>query len=673
MKDIERPGVGEGYKRNVLSSAMSRFKIDVEIWDRQLCREIGYKAVDLFIQATGLVRLESRKQRGTKHKAMYFVRAADETLEAIMNRNSNSELLAPVLLPMVVPPRPWETPFNGGYWTGAIRRQRLVKSDSKGYLEDLASHSMPYVYEAINAVQDTAWHVNPKVLSVFRQAVEGGGAGLGLSTLAPRPLPNKPHDIATNKDARTVYRIAASRVHADNFRLETQRIQLRKVLWVADKYADEAALYFPWSLDFRGRMYPMPLFLTPQGTEYSKALLQFAEGVPLGEQGASWLAVHGANVFGEDKVSLQDRIDWVSAHEEAIVACAVDPYENTWWTEADKPYQFLAFCFEWQGYVEQGEAYVSHLPVALDGSCNGIQNFSAMLRDPIGGAAVNLVPHDKPSDIYQQVADVVTAGLTKFKPEEASMAAMWVSYGVNRSLCKRPVLTLPYGATQFGMRAQVAEELQKRRLANEYVPFTDDEWDASVFIADRIWTAIGEVVVAARQAMDWLQDVARVASKSQLPIVWFAPSGFPVAQAYRKSSYKRIERTIGGARFQPAIRVEGAKIDTRRQTAGISPNFVHSMDASHLCFTISNCLLNGVESFAMVHDSYGTHAGKVEVLASCLRTAFVDMYREFDPLTDFYNGALAMLPEDKRAMVPSTPIKGNLDLSLVERSDFFFA
>jgi DNA-directed RNA polymerase len=54
---------------------------------------------------------------------------------------------------------------------------------------------------------------------------------------------------------------------------------------------------------------------------------------------------------------------------------------------------------------------VSGLPVAQDGSCNGLQHFSALLRDEIGGKAVNLIPGDVPEDVYQRIADKVLSKL----------------------------------------------------------------------------------------------------------------------------------------------------------------------------------------------------------------------------------------------------------------------
>jgi DNA-directed RNA polymerase len=64
----------------------------------------------------------------------------------------------------------------------------------------------------------------------------------------------------------------------------------------------------------------------------------------------------------------------------------------------------LAAAFEFAGFLEHGDTYVSHLPIPLDGSNSGLQHFSALLRDPTGAAAVNLVPSDKPNDVYAEVA-----------------------------------------------------------------------------------------------------------------------------------------------------------------------------------------------------------------------------------------------------------------------------
>src|SRR5438105_15649500 len=70
---------------------------------------------------------------------------------------------------------------------------------------------------------------------------------------------------------------------------------------------------------------------------------------------------------------------------------------------------FLAACLEWKRYKEEGPDFRSHLPVSMDGTCNGYQHLSALGRDPIGGRATNLVFADKPQDIYQDVCDEANA------------------------------------------------------------------------------------------------------------------------------------------------------------------------------------------------------------------------------------------------------------------------
>ena len=59
------------------------------------------------------------------------------------------------------------------------------------------------------------------------------------------------------------------------------------------------------------------------------------------------------------------------------------------------PYQFLAFCNEWAVTNKQGDGFVSHIPVAVDGSCNGLQLYSLMLKDEKAGKLVNLTVTDE--------------------------------------------------------------------------------------------------------------------------------------------------------------------------------------------------------------------------------------------------------------------------------------
>ena len=59
--------------------------------------------------------------------------------------------------------------------------------------------------------------------------------------------------------------------------------------------------YLPHNLDFRGRAYVIPPYISHLGNDFARGLLKFAEQKPLGEHGLAWLKIHLANVYGKDK------------------------------------------------------------------------------------------------------------------------------------------------------------------------------------------------------------------------------------------------------------------------------------------------------------------------------------------------------------------------------------
>lgn len=722
--------------RKVLILKMGRAGSKWVAWSVADKLQVGMKCIDLLIESTGLVEavLDTTRVKKGKRRATKRLVLTAETQKWIENRNAATELLTPAYLPMVMPPKPWTSPFSGGYWTDVVRHVRLVKTSNRDYLEDLRHTEMPAVYEAINAIQDTAWRVNTSVLETLARVWD---AGLEVGQLPARedfPLPTKPHDIETNEEARKAWSKAATRVHEKNERLRSKRLQVAKTLWVAEMFKDDAAIYFPHQMDFRGRVYAVSMFLNPQACDYAKALLTFSNGKPINnEAAAEWLMIHGANTYGYDKASLDERVQWVKDNRPRILACASDPLANRWWCDADKPWQFLAFCFDFTGYYNTGYGYVSALPIALDGTCNGLQHFSAMLRDEVGGRAVNLVPSDKPQDIYQRVAGRVIERLEEiaggslytaekeprlirtkhwiaewgrlfcpavddFVPvndeacpgcrmprtkawgfptkvatptEQQMMAQQWLAFGITRKTTKRPVMILPYGGTLYACRQYTKLHLQERVMLGEQHPFGDDVKPAVQFLASIIWSSIGDVVVAAKAAMGWLQKVARVMSEAKLPITWTTPVGFPVRQAYPNLTIRRINTMLNGETYKPVVQEEGEGLDLKRQITGISPNFVHSMDGAALMASVCKARRLGIDSFAMIHDSYGTVAADTLAMAYALREAFVEMYQDQDVLASLLQVPLSEVVPDVASI--AMPSMGSLDIKRVKESDFFFA
>lgn len=666
-----------GHRRGVLNHALKLTSVKGLEWSTQEKTLVGLKLIELCIETTKLVQVHTER-RGKRIKDR--LRFTESTAKWLENQHARCALFSPVYLPMVVPPVDWTNPIDGGYLDKNKLRFPMVKTNRKDTLDELFHVDMPQVYDAVNLLQQTPWRINAGVRAVASEAWERGMAVGGLPNREEEPVPNRPADIPKGvpvKDLPEGQRVRiqewakrATVVYDRNARLVGKRYTVLQQLWVAETFAADGAIYFPYTLDFRGRIYAVPPLVNPQADDLGRSLIEFAEGKPLGEDGAFWLAVHVANTYGFDKAPLADRVRWVLDNEELIHESAINPLDGSQaWCEADSPWSFLAACQEWVGYRIAGKEFVSHLPVQVDGTCSGLQHFSAMLRDEVGGAAVNLTPTPAgapKADIYGLVAtkveDAVQAGDT---PELVSWKGK-----VTRSAVKRPTMTFAYSATERGTREHIEQYLRDEDPEGDHlegVPY----FEGSRALAPAVRKAIRSTVVAAAEAMDWLQETAKAASRQGLPLRWTTPAGFPVLQDARKLTEKRVKANFSGVQKKIVLRVETGNVDGRRQSQGIAPNYVHSLDACHLMWTVLGSHHEGVDSFSMIHDSFGAHAGSVSIMAAELREAFVSLYGEgADRLGDFQREVREQVPPGTE--LPARPATGSLRVEAVRDSEFFF-
>jgi DNA-directed RNA polymerase len=677
MRKLQKTN-SERYKHVIVRSYQRKDSIRQIKWDKTVSEKIGLYLIDILVEETGFAYY-SNQIVVSGNRRPYIVQPTEAALEWFEKAHGQCELLHPFHMPMIARPKAWSTPFNGGYYTKALKYP-LIKTANRNYLQELEWVEMPMVYKAINALQDTAWKINRPVLRVIEEAWEAGLRIGKLPSSQPVELPPKTVDFEVDIEALKQWKKDATKVYDYNFRNTSKRVLGAQRIAIARRFYNADRFYFPYSLDTRGRAYPVSSVLSPQGDDVSKAMLTFADALPLGENGRFWLYVHGANCFGVDKVDFESRTEWVQEHHNYILDSALNPLDGTrFWQDADDPFQFLAFCFAYTGlelHLKSGgdaSDYLCDLPISLDGSCNGLQNFSAMLLDEVGGAATNLVPSDKPSDLYGEVAKVCSGLIQEDIASGEPMAVKWEGK-VTRKLVKRNTMTVPYAVTINGMKKQLLDEFKDMaEMEDDDAQFASGlGWEDASYLALRNHTAIGRIVVAARKAMEWLQKAARVASSNGLPVQWVTPSGLPVLQFYKKTRGKRANIRLNGKRFQLTIRHDTEVLDTRKQALGIAPNFVHSQDAAHMHRTVCYCVDAGVNAFSMVHDSYGVHACQVDTLSYQLRKGFVDQYSG-DVLADFAEQLKAQLPAKIAAQIPELPKKGTLDLQQVMESDYFFA
>lgn len=678
-------------------------------WSPTEAVHVGIKMLEIVIQSTQLVELK-RYGAGNAAADVEMVHLSDFWVKKMAQRGFSLAGIAPVYQPCVVPPKPWTGVVGGGYWAKGRRPLPLIRLGSKSAVARYEDVYMPEVYDAVNIIQNTPWKVNKKVLEVVNMVEKLNNTPIDD---IPQMEPLKPEDYAgETEEELKAWKKAAAGIYRREKARQSRRLSLSFIVNQANKFSQFKAIWFPYNMDWRGRVYAVPMF-NPQGNDMQKGLLTLAVGKPIGADGFKWLKVHGANCAGVDKVTFEERIKWVEDNHDNIMAAAKAPMDSIeWWGKLDSPFCFLAFCFEYAGVMHHGLSYSCSLPIAFDGSCSGIQHFSAMLRDHIGGHAVNLTPSGKVQDIYRIVSDRIeeelkvllvngtdnemvthedkkTGEITeRLKLGTRELARQWLTYGMSRKVTKRSVMTLAYGSKEYGFADQVYEDIVMPAIDSGSGAMFTEPSQASRFMAKMIWEAVSVTVVAAVDAMKWLQGAAKLLAaevkdkktgeilKPCLPVHWVTPDGFPVWQEYRKKDTTRLNLMfLGSFNLQPTVN-KGTKkeLDKHKQESGISPNFVHSQDGSHLRKTVVHTHRKyGVMSFAVIHDSFGTIPADAEYLFRGVRETMVETYRDNDVLLDFYEQFEYQLHESQRDKLPDLPKKGKLNIEDILSSDFAFA
>jgi DNA-directed RNA polymerase len=554
----------------------------------------------------------------------------------------------------------------------------FIKASSRRYLEELANrgHEMEDVYNSVNIMQDTAWEINKPVYDVIKKLLDTntaiGGLPVDPQDESNIPLPIKPVDIATNEDALKKWKREASMVYQSRAKAQSKFIQVNQIVAEATTLKDRKEFFYPYQLDFRGRIYPVPSMLSPQSADYSRALIKFKYGKPMGtDEAFNSFAVAGANLFGEtDKEELAVRRQWVIDNAEKIISTANNPLEDTWWSNADKPFSFLAFCFEYRDFANTDfdPSFVTTLPIQSDCSNSGLQHYSAMMRDEIGGKATNLIPSNKPNDVYGLVAQKLTM---KLRDNKDPMAKLWLDYGIDRKICKKPVMCLPYSLTMFSCRRYIHDHVEKAfNEKNIQHQFGEDLFKASNFLTPIMWKCINEIILGAKEIMKFLKDISRLVASENLPVTWTTPLGLPVQMMCYKKESKRVKTKMGDSIIKLSIQTDTDVIDRRKTAQSICPNFIHSLDASVLQLAVVKAHKEGVTNFSLIHDSFGSVAPDTAILSKSIREAFCEIYKN-DVLLKFAVEMKAMCSNKNQAKFPNLPAKGNLDLDLVKQSVFF--
>ena len=624
---------GTEYKRKCIQTLMHKTNISPWVhWDKTTKVKVGTFLMDCLMEVSGWFERDLVR-KGRKTIAIFVPSSLLIKQHAEIMRMA--ELFSPLAKPMLIPPRNWYAIQDGGYYLNDLTRcHNLIRKTDDGLIQG----EIPY--EFINKVQQVSYKLNPFIVEVAKE-LEDRGISVGKfrpviqHTIPPKPPEEASKDVwkEWKKQATIARNLQAAEVR--------KSCRTRMTMEVVKEFEDEV-FYIPWSFDYRGRAYPIPSLLTPQDTDFGKSLILFNEGAKITKKGMEWIKFQLATTYGLDKATMQERLDWIDDYQNRAIVERVwrDPVGNIAdWENADEPWLFLAACNEWYE-LHYEHRFHTHLPVAVDATCSGLQILAGLAKDASTARMVNVIGSEKPQDAYATIAaKSMDAIPDRLKPH-------W-----DRKVTKRCVMTIPYNAKPFSNRSYIRDAFKEKGV--------DVDREELTQCVKAVRSAMNEVVPGAMSVMKWIeQEIARAIRTGANEIRWTTPSGFNVKQKLMKYKSTIIRTQLMG---RCEVYVAGAEtgVDLNHHKNATAPNLIHSLDASllHLATTSTNFPI------ALIHDSVLCRGTDMCKLSSLVRKTYMTLFAEHEPLTDF---ALAIGAEE------NPPIIGDLKPEAVIDSQYFF-
>ena len=635
---------------------------------------------------------QTRRMNRNKWEVTKGVRLSDRGLTAIPKMAEDIGLTRSLMMPMLVKPLTWErdgTSISGGFFKLDVS---FMSAHGNAHTSKDLSAISDFDIDATNLIQNTAWRLNQRVWAVFTEKLNNRHGDAGLTNEDPievvkqaRLADEAYEDLKKNgtKEQQKAQILKVRKEVDRSKKIIGQHTLQDRILFAGNLLADKPEFFYVHRMDFRGRRYAVGAGLNPQGIDAAKGLLEFAEGKPLGTNGMYWLMVRLANTAGQDKAQWEARIQWVRDHHDDIMAAAADPFTNNWWADTtsskkvDEPFGLLATIFEYADAINSGnpETFVSHLPIPLDGSNNGVQHLSLIARDAWVAQMTNCTSDPVRRDIYNMIRDAViklvdedintlkydvkaAEGSEEEKTNAKLCHAEFFAGKVTRTVVKRGTMTYGYGVTRFGISEQLKND-------NDFI---DSKAQAN-YLGSKIWQSFGQELANVDAVKTYLHDLAKALSQAGFAFKWQTPTGTVITQAYYDMEAVQV-KTVFGDYKQVVVHhnQENATLGfVAKQSSSAAPNFIHSHDAVHLVKTAMR--MGSGASFAMIHDSFGVHACDTAELNTVLRDELFNMYNR-DVLADLEAFVRTYAGDTE---LPVRPEYGTFDVSDVLNAPFVFA
>lgn len=548
------------------------------------------------------------------------------------------------------------------------------------------------IFDTLNYIQSVPWTVNEKVMLQaeldLKEPVKTDYVKTSFpnADLAEWGIDVKDEDLNLSKEKivelkkyRDIYQEQAALYNAEmgDYNSEVGKYRyLKLAISITKKYVGKT-VYFPHNYDFRGRVYPLTIGLSPQGNDAVKSFLLYKNKKPLSLRGISWSWAYLASLYGDDKIEFEKR---VLRGMELI---------NADYLEADEPYQFLSHQLEMQKYVENND-YEPNVRIHLDACNSGSQFTSAITNDLKGCMATNVVPtfdefdNQDRQDAYILVANKSIELAQKMFDETNDVKEKnKIGFLQNllekdgRKICKKPVMVSNYGGTAGGRTHILWAMLRTLGVDRKWVTN-----EVATTFSQIIGGSIVGVLNGGKAFEIYIQKMNNLISKHNLPISWTTSDGFYVLHSKNKElKPKSVRCLVPGARRAVSItkKVYSKDLSGSKMRSAISPNYIHSLDAELLRRVAIIMGESGVNDTDWIHDSFGAHPNDIDFLLAVTKEVFIDMMKE-NPLLKLDSELRKQIPDNvksqkeaSKVVVPNLEGDEPIDFEDVLESEWFFS
>jgi DNA-directed RNA polymerase len=631
------------------SKLLAQLRLDASGWTPVERVEVGLLLLQVILANTDLLELETTSRNGRQRHVVRPTPAALEVVQANPPRP-----LPARRLPMLVPPRPWEGMHGGGHLDN---KQPLVRSRAGLDLSHLDAAALTPVLAAVNTLQRQELRVDPWMVGMQRCAWDHNIRGLFPVVRDPMPDPPRPTEVIGAEAYKAWQRQRLMAQH-DRCSGGRERSRIEQALRQCEEVAG-LPVWFAYCTDFRGRIYTSNRYATHQGPDWEKAAVSFAHGEPCSVEAFEWLLKGAAGHYGV-RGNWEGRLAWGRQHLIEMCAAAEAPLDRLeLWRDAKDPWQYLQLCRAISQQVAEPSSNCA-TPVRLDQTCSGIGIASALLRDRRLARLTNMTGKSY-KDLYGHIAEemqrLLRLDLSNGLEREQKQAQFWLEFGIDRSLCKGPVMTTIYGAQFLGIVDGLVAALEERQAQLHVSQWSSGYLAPARYLARKFGLLLGSELKSCLELQTWLRTVSRKVLTTGHRLQWTSPMGMPIRlgdELDPRSSVTTL--THGSRRWQTwKDEAQAGELSARSTNRAITANAVHSFDAALCQLLVSRCGEQGI-GLLPNHDCFATIPARTGWLHHTLHDELRGLYA-----TDWLAEMKAEIRSAARLKaLPSPPCVGDL-------------